>query len=111
MAADVAEPGFGRRRCGGHVTVVMVLLKHRQTVGAEELRPKQMPITRSSSGRVAASDQARPTTSFCLTRRLEQTDEPTIHESLNPDRRSGELLAGLISAATPRLAAALLLLP
>ena len=51
MAADMVEPGFGRRRCGGHVTVVMVLLKHRQTVGAEELRPKQMPFTRPSSGR------------------------------------------------------------
>jgi len=109
MAADVAEPGFGRRRCGGHVTVVMVLLKHRQTVGAEELRPNALHPTELRTS--AASDQARPTTSFCLTRRLEQTDEPTIHESLNPDRRSGELLAGLISAATPRLAAALLLLP
>lgn len=52
----------------------MVLLKHRQTVGAEELRPKQMPFTRPSSG----SDQARPTPSFCLSR-LEQNDEPDIH--------------------------------
>ncbi len=47
MAADVAEHGFGRRGDGSmwsvHVTVVMVLLKHRQTVGAEELRPEECP--------------------------------------------------------------------
>jgi len=95
-------------RCGLHVTVVMVLLKHRQTVGAEELRPNALHPTelRTSAG----SDQARPTTSFRLSR-LEQYDEPKIRESLNADRRSGELLAGLVSAATLRLAAALLLLP
>lgn len=113
MAADVAEPGFGRRcdgsmwaRDGSHglTEASSECWSRRAETEANALHPTELRTS-------AASDQARPTTSFCLTRRLAQTDEPTIHESLNPDRRSGELLAGLISAATPRLAAALLLLP
>ncbi len=97
-------------RCGLHVTVVMVLLKHRQTVGSRRAKTEANALYPTELRTSAASDQARPIISFCLTR-LEQNDEPEINESLNVDRRSGELLAGLVSAATPCLAAALLLLP
>ena len=113
MAADVAEHGFGRRcdgsmwsaRDGSHglTEASSDCWSRRAKTEANALYPTELRTS-------VASDQARPIISFCLTR-LEQNDEPRINESLNADRRSGELLAGLVSAATPRLAAALLLLP